>query len=203
MSKFKIGDRVRIISRGYCYDVYYKAAVQMKLLNWAAGEYYEIGDVGEIIVIEPHEYSNADMYGIRFKDEREFIFGEEALELVDSKISLELTQEEARTLFVLTGNVTGDTFDSPRKHTDKVYTNLKKALYLETSQDTAEHDLFSTNNKYGGDYIHFANYPVQEPEPDTTINLNVDTSEAKAAIEELKALLEQVEVIKNRIFKGE
>lgn len=203
MAKFKIGDKVRIVERGYCYDVHHKAAMRMTLLNWDSGGYYDVGYVGEIIAIEPHEYSNADMYGIRFKDEREFIFGEEALELVDSKITLELTQEEARTLFVLTGNVTGDTINSPRKHTDKIYTDLKKALYLETAQDIAEQGLFSTNNSDGGDYIHFENYPVQEPEPDTTIKLNVDTSEAKAAIEELKSLLEQVEAVKNRTFKGE
>ncbi|MFD7605171.1 hypothetical protein ACFWAN_32650 [Streptomyces mirabilis] len=42
-------------------------------------------------------------------------------------ITLTLSQEEADVLMALVGNVTGDSYASPRKHTDAVYTALSRA----------------------------------------------------------------------------
>jgi hypothetical protein len=42
-------------------------------------------------------------------------------------ITLTLTQEEAEALQALTGNITGDSYGSPRKHTDAVYHALSQA----------------------------------------------------------------------------
>lgn len=106
-----------------------------------------------------------------------------------------LTQEEANTLLVLTGNVSGSREHSPRKHADSVHKRLIDMVgtygYL-----TLEGKLLNTT-------ADFDDYPVQEDSKKNTLTLKaeIDFSDAKKDIEELTELLKQVEVIKNRIFK--
>jgi len=106
-----------------------------------------------------------------------------------------LTQEEANTLLVLTGNVTGSCESSPRKHTDSVHRRLTDMVgtygYL-----TLEGKLLNTT-------ADFDDYPIQEEPAKSSLQLKaeIDFSDAKKDIEELTELLKQVEVIKNRIFK--
>lgn len=42
-------------------------------------------------------------------------------------VNLTLSEEEAQAVMTLVGNVTGDFDESPRKHSDSVYTALSKA----------------------------------------------------------------------------
>ena len=92
-----------------------------------------------------------------------------------------LTQEEANTLLVLTGNVSGSREHSPRKHANSVYKRLADMIgtygYL-----TQEGKLLSTT-------ADFNDYPVTKTPQQLKIEeLEATINEAQKQLEELKGL---------------
>ena len=163
MGKFYVGDKVRVVNNGNTYTLYDYAARQLKLTNWRAKFTPNNHEVGTIISAWCDE---RELYGVKIDSTgEEYVMGEEGLELYNGEYTLQLTLEEARTLLVLTGNVIGGSLDSPRKHCDSVYGRLEILLGFgdwDSPSDTPEGKLFSTNNDWDGNYIHFDNYPDLE-----------------------------------------
>ncbi len=92
-----------------------------------------------------------------------------------------LTEEEANTLLVLTGNVSGSREHSPRKHADIVYKRLVDIIgtygYL-----TLEGKLLNTT-------ADFNDYPVTKTPQQLKIEeLEATINEAQKQLEELKGL---------------
>jgi hypothetical protein len=73
----------------------------------------------------------------------------------DDQITLTLSSEEARTIWTLVGNVSGDNVHSPRKHADSVHDALS-SIFGFFSIETEEYALRSEN------LVNFRNYSSQE-----------------------------------------
>ena len=92
-----------------------------------------------------------------------------------------LTQEEANTLLVLTGKVTGSNSDSPRKHADSVYQRLHDMLGM-YGFDTQEGKLTES-------LFEFENYPeIKTPQQLKIEELEATINEAQKQLEELKGM---------------
>ena len=164
MGKFYVGDKVRVVNNGNTYTLYREAANKLGLTEWDRANLPNEGLIGTVVstLIDPRE-----IYGVTIDStNQQYVMGDDGLELYnDDNYTLVLTLEEARTLYVLTGNVTGSILDSPRKHCDSVYGRLEILLGFgdwDSPSDTPEGKLFSTNNDWDGNYIHFDNYPDLE-----------------------------------------
>lgn len=92
-----------------------------------------------------------------------------------------LTQDEIDTLYVLTGNTSGNAEHSPRKHATAMYEKIKGILNTK-SYELVEHDLFVGE-------ISFNNYPVTKTPQQLKIEeLEATINEAQKQLEELKGM---------------
>lgn len=92
-----------------------------------------------------------------------------------------LTEDEINTVYVLTGNISGNAEHSPRKHTTAVYQKIRGILNTK-SYELVENDLFV------GEII-FNNYPVTKTPQQLKIEeLEATINEAQKQLEELKGL---------------
>lgn len=85
-TKFKIGDKVKVIDRGECYGHYDAMADQMGLKNWKVGNNLSDGDEGIIVAIEKHRDLGKIIYGM-YTNGREYIMNADGLELVRDNTS--------------------------------------------------------------------------------------------------------------------
>lgn len=83
-TRFKIGDKVKVIDRGECYPHYQLMAEKMGLWMWFVGNDLRNGDEGIITAIETHPDIDKIVYGISSNSEngREYIINERGLEFV-------------------------------------------------------------------------------------------------------------------------
>jgi hypothetical protein len=82
-SKFKIGDKVKIINLNKVYPTYKEMVGIMDLKNWQPNKGVKNGSVATIINIEIHrEDLHIMLNGIRLEDETEYIISEDGLELL-------------------------------------------------------------------------------------------------------------------------
>lgn len=196
--QFYIGDSVKISTRGYYYDSYKEAAEKMGLTGWEPWQEYKVGDEGVVVAICKHGHSDVELYGVLRKDGQQLIFSGEALSHTTEKYTLTLTEEEKDVLICVLGSTGGMPDSSPRKYIDSIY----KRLYQWITEEN-EYPKYYNLLKEGENSLWFNDFPT--PVEKSTMNLKVelDTTDVKKDIEELKVLFEQIEVIKNRIFKGE
>ena len=82
-SKFKIGDTVMVINVRGCYRYYVDMAELMGLTNWNEDVSPEKNSEAIIINIEQHPELKTLVIGIRTKDGKEYMMGEEGLELLE------------------------------------------------------------------------------------------------------------------------
>ena len=62
---FKIGDYIKVVNKGSCYNSYDKMASIMSLSHWNRGDLPRNGDTGVIIDAKPHTNDKTIIYGIR------------------------------------------------------------------------------------------------------------------------------------------
>ena len=87
-SKFKIGDKVMVTDEKDCWPYYDEMAELMGLTNWDEGTNPNKNSEVIIINIEQHLDRNELVIGVRTKDGKEHIMGEEGLELLtETKLS--------------------------------------------------------------------------------------------------------------------
>ena len=86
-SKFKIGDTVMVINVRGCYRYYVDMAELMGLTNWNEDVSPEKNSEAIIINIEQHPELKTLVIGIRTKDGKEYMMGEEGLELLETSKS--------------------------------------------------------------------------------------------------------------------
>lgn len=99
------------------------------------------------------------------------------------KVVLELTEDEARTLYVVTGVFNGSPSNSPRKHTEAIYNNLF-GYFRKRSYDMPERELLPVQCE-----LMFRNYPVTKTPQQLKIEeLEKTINEAQKQLEELKGL---------------
>lgn len=199
--QFYIGDAVVVSARGFHYDIYNWAAEKMGLSDWRPYQDYKIGDEGVVVAICSHEHSGCELYGLLMKSGKQYIFEADGLSHAGKKYTLHLSEEEKDVLFCVLGSVGGMPETSPRKYTQAVYDRM---------QDWATLDAKGVYPKYYEmleEYkktLTFKDFPPPPAEKNVmNLKVELDTSDVKKDIEELKVLFEQIEVIKNRIFKGE
>ena len=82
-SKFKIGDKVMVINEIYCYRYYVDMAELMGLTNWNEGAIPNKNSEAIIINIEQQPELNTLLIGIRTKDGKQYIMGENSLILLE------------------------------------------------------------------------------------------------------------------------
>ena len=85
-TKFKIGDKVKVIDSDNCYGHYDAMADQMGLKNWKVGNNLSDGDEGMIVAIEKHPDLGKIIYGM-YTNGREYIMNVDGLELVRDNTS--------------------------------------------------------------------------------------------------------------------
>lgn len=197
--QFYIGDSVVISARGYHYDAYNWAAEKMGLSGWQPYQDYKIGDEGVIVAICLHEHNGCELFGVLMKSGKQYIFEGAGLSHAGKKYTLHLSEEEKDVLFCVLGSVGGVPETSPRKYSESVYSRMLDWATLDNSGYPKYYDMLEEGNTI----LTFKDFP--KPVEKNTMNLKVelDTTDVKKDIEELKVLFEQIEVIKNRIFKGE
>lgn len=99
--------------------------------------------------------------------------------------TLELTQKQAETLFVLVGNVSGCGISSPRKQTDEVYRALKRQLNT-NSFDLPEYKLLS-------EIIHFDDYTkIKTPQQLKIEELEATINEAQKQLFDANQQLQEL-----------
>lgn len=199
--QFYIGDSVVVSDEGYQYPSYTGAAHRMGFLNFQDGAKCRNGNEGVIIAITRHSDDNIALYGILTKQGGEYIFSENGLSHgvnVADKYTITLTEEEKDVLICVLGTIGGCDYHSPRKYAEAIYNRI----YQWSSEDNGGvpkyRELLDDDSG-----LFFKDFP--KPVEKNTMNLEVelDTTDVKKDVEELKVLFEQIEVIKNRIFKGE
>lgn len=123
---------------------------------------------------------------------------------------LNLSEEEKDVLICILGSISGCPTNSPRKFADSIYKQLEKNKTVSADPYYSGYsDLIVKYQDLMKDpdaTIMFNDFPPEPAKTEfvkntLTLKAEIDTSDAKKDIEELKKLLEQVEVIKNRIFK--
>ena len=82
-SKFKIGDKVMVINVRECYRYYDEMAKLMGLTNWNEDVIPDKNSEAIIINIEQHPEQNTLVIGIRTKDGKQYIMGENSLILLE------------------------------------------------------------------------------------------------------------------------
>ena len=82
-SKFKIGDKVMVTNEIYCYRYYVDMAELMCLTNWNEGAIPDKNSEAIIINIEQQPELNTLLIGIRTKDGKQYIMGENSLILLE------------------------------------------------------------------------------------------------------------------------
>lgn len=196
--QFYIGDSVVVSARGYHYDTYNWAAEKMGLSDWRPYQGYKIGDEGVVVAICSHEHNGCELFGVLMKSGKQYIFEGAGLSSAEKKYTLHLSEEEKDVLICVLGSTGGMPDTSPRKYAQAVYNRIVDWVTLEDEYPKYYDMLEEDNNS-----LTFKNFPT--PVEKNTMNLKVelDTTDVKKDIEELKVLFEQIEVIKNRIFKGE
>jgi len=100
--------------------------------------------------------------------------------------NITLTEDEARTLLVITGSVLGSENRSPRKHTSSVYGKLNKLLDYDCG--IPESNLFGVYSDGQGQYITFKEYPQKTPQQLKIEDLEQSIANAQKQLEELKGL---------------
>lgn len=99
------------------------------------------------------------------------------------KVLLELTEDQARTLYVVTGVFNGSPTNSPRKHTEAIYNNLYR-YFGERSYNMPERELLPSQCE-----LTFSNYPtVKTPQQLKIEELEATINEAQKQLQELKGL---------------
>lgn len=92
-----------------------------------------------------------------------------------------LTEDEINTVFVLTGNVTGSSSNSPRMHCDTIYDKIKSILNTK-SYNLVENNLVDCT-------VNFNDYPVTKTPQQLKIEeLENTINEAQKQLQELKGL---------------
>ena len=81
-SKFKIGDKVMVINVRDCYRYYDVMAELMGLTNWNEDVIPDKNSKAIIINIEQHPEQNTLVIGIKTKDGKEYMMGEEGIKLL-------------------------------------------------------------------------------------------------------------------------
>ena len=106
-----------------------------------------------------------------------------------SKYVLELSEEEARTLLVLTGKVGGCPDNSPRKHTSSVFNRLYDILGIGIVS-THEWWLFSIQSEsYSSSFIEFKDYPsTKTPRQLKIEELEESITKAQEQLQQLKEI---------------
>ena len=85
-SKFKIGDKVKVIDPNWIYLSYDEMVGIMDLKNWQSYKSIKRGSVGTVINIKMHQSDTSNItIGIRLEDETEYIMDEKGLKLVPIK----------------------------------------------------------------------------------------------------------------------
>jgi len=198
--QFYIGDGVVISARGYHYDTYNWAAEKMGLSDWQPYQDYKIGDEGVVVAICSHEDSGCELYGLLMKSGKQYIFEADGLSHAGKKYALHLSEEEKDVLFCMLGTVGGMPDTSPRKYAQAVYDRM---FQWSTFDDSGVFPKYYNMLEEDEKALRFKDFPT--PIEKNTMNLKVelDTTDVKKDIEELKVLFEQIEAIENRIFKGE
>lgn len=196
--QFYIGDSVVVSDEGYQYRSYNNAAQRMGFLNFQENAKCGNGNEGVIVAICKHEDSNIELYGILTKQGGEYIFSEKGLSHVADKYTITLTEEEKDVLICVLGTIGGCDYHSPRKYAEAIYNRIYQWSSEDNSGVPKYRELLDDDSG-----LFFKDFP--KPVEKNTMNLKVelDTTDVKKDIEELKVLFEQIEVIKNRIFKGE
>jgi hypothetical protein len=82
MAKFKVGDRVRVISSGKTYSTYDTWAQKYKLENWKEYETLRDGDMGQIIAMGKHDDKKTILCAVKKQNGHPVIIAEDGLELV-------------------------------------------------------------------------------------------------------------------------
>ena len=82
-TKFKIGDKVMVINVRGCYRYYVDMAELMGLTNWNEGAGPDKNSEAIIINIEQQPEQNTLLIGIKTKDGKEYIIGENSLKLLE------------------------------------------------------------------------------------------------------------------------
>ena len=97
-TKFKIGDKVMVINVRGCYRYYVDMAELMGLTNWNEGAGPDKNSEAIIINIKQQPEQNTLLIGIKTKDGKEYIMGENSLKLLepdaDSRGSIPLKRKE-------------------------------------------------------------------------------------------------------------
>ena len=100
-----------------------------------------------------------------------------------SRVLLELSDDEARVLYAITGVFNGCVHNSPRKHTDAIYHRLN-AHFGQNSLNMVERQLLPMALD-----IRFQNYPVTKTPQQLKIEeLENTINEAQKQLQELKGL---------------
>lgn len=201
--QFYIGDSVVVSNQDYQFRSYSHAANQMGFLNFQENAKCVNGSEGVIVAICKHEYDNIELYGILTKDGGEYIFSEGGLSHAADKYTITLTEEEKDVLICALWQLGGCPINSPRKYAKSILNKIEQWRVTESDEDGEEVTKYRSLLKEDANCLIFNDFP--KPVEKNTMNLKVelDTTDVKKDIEELKVLFEQIEVIKNRIFKGE
>lgn len=86
MSKFKVGDTVKVINNALSYTTYIAWAIKYGLNKYVSGAWGNAnpgnGTAGKVIAFGPHGLNSDFLYGIETKDGRQYIISVKGLELV-------------------------------------------------------------------------------------------------------------------------
>jgi len=84
MTKFNIGDKVKVVDNGESYSTYQTWATKYGMKNYVSGDfmYASNGTIATVIAVGSHLRDNAILTGIRTESGQEYILGECGLELV-------------------------------------------------------------------------------------------------------------------------
>lgn len=199
--QFYIGDAVVVSARGYHYDTYKSMAEKMGLSDWQPYQDYSVGDEGVIVEICKHEHDRRELFGVLMKNGKQHIFEAGGLSPAGKKYTLHLSEEEKDVLFCVLGVVGGIPETSPRKYASAVYDRMKQWATSDDSEGVYPkyYNLLEEDNSN----LVFEEFPPPAEKNVVNLKVELDTTDVKKDIEELKVLFEQMEVIKNRIFKGE
>lgn len=90
MSKFKIGDTVKVINNDLSYTAYMAWAIKYGLSKYVPDDWGSNspgnGTVGKVIAFGPHEIDEDFLYGIETKDWKQYIVSVKGLEQVQSSL---------------------------------------------------------------------------------------------------------------------
>ena len=98
MSKFKIGDTVKVINNDLSYTAYMAWAIKYGLSKYVPDDWGSNspgnGTVGKVIAFGPHEIDEDFLYGIETKDWKQYIVSVKGLEQVQSSLKSLLQKGE-------------------------------------------------------------------------------------------------------------